>query len=152
MTPSSINGSIVADKTAVVRRMLEAIATLPLGSQTEFLANPHDAAAGESYLRRGLEALLDLGRHLLAKGFGVAVTEYKEIAAGLRDRKVLTPDLASLLIEMAGYRNRLVHFYDEVTPLELYRILAERRHDLEKVLDALLAWISSASRESHTER
>jgi uncharacterized protein YutE (UPF0331/DUF86 family) len=132
--------------------MLEAIATLPLGNQTEFLANPHHAAAGESYLRRALEALLDLGRHLLAKGFGIAVTEYKEIAVGLRDRKVLTPDLASVLIEMAGYRNRLVHFYDEVTPLELYRILVERRHDLEKVLDALLAWISSASRESKSER
>lgn len=28
-------------------------------------------AAGESFLRRGLEALFDLGRHVLAKGFDV---------------------------------------------------------------------------------
>jgi uncharacterized protein YutE (UPF0331/DUF86 family) len=152
VTPSSINGSIVADKTAVVRRMLAAMATLPLGSEAEFLANPHHAAAGESYLRRALEALLDLGRHLLAKGFGLPVTEYKEIAAGLRDRKALAPDLASILVEMAGYRNRLVHFYDEVTPSELYRILVERRQDLEKVLDALLQWISSQSRQTESDR
>ena len=145
MTPSRINESIVADKTAVVRRMLEAITTLPLASRDEFLANPHNAAAGESYLRRGLEALLDLGRHLLAKGFGVAVAEYKEIAAGLRERKILAPELASTLIEMAGYRNRLVHFYDEVTADELYEILTSRRHDLERVLDAFLLWIASES-------
>jgi uncharacterized protein YutE (UPF0331/DUF86 family) len=143
MTPATINPSVVADKTAVVRRMLESIETLPLANLREFLAVRHHAAAGESYLRRGLEALLDLGRHVLAKGFGVPVTEYKEIATALRDRGLLTPEMASLLIEMAGYRNRLVHFYDEVTPEELYGILTTRRQDLERVLGALLAWIAT---------
>lgn len=33
-------------------------------------------AAGESFLRRALEVLLDLGRHVLAKGFGRVVPEY----------------------------------------------------------------------------
>jgi len=32
-------------------------------------SDPRNVASAESYLRRGLEALLDLGRHLLAKGF-----------------------------------------------------------------------------------
>ena len=55
-------------------------------------------------LRRSLEALLDLGRHILAKGFGVGVTEYKEIASELCRHGVLTEADAALLRTLAGYR------------------------------------------------
>ena len=45
----------------------------------EFTSGPLNAPAAESYLRRALEALMDLGRHILAKGFGRGVAEYKKI-------------------------------------------------------------------------
>jgi len=35
------------------------------------------------------------------------------------------------LVEMAGYRNRLVHFYEEITPKELYQIITQDLNDLE---------------------
>jgi uncharacterized protein YutE (UPF0331/DUF86 family) len=38
---------------------------------------------------------------------------------------------------MAGFRNRLTHFYDEVTPRELYGIVHRELGDLEAVADAL---------------
>lgn len=147
MTPARISESVVSDKSEAVRRMLETMASLPLADLADFLRDPHYVAAGESYLRRALEALLDLGRHVLAKGFGVAVSEYKEIPRGLRERGVLSPDLAELLVEMAGYRNRLVHFYEAVSPEELYDILANRRPDLERVMSVLLEWIESRPSE-----
>lgn len=33
---------------------------------------------------------------------------------------------------MAGYRNRMVHFYDEVTPEELYQIVQDDIKDIEE--------------------
>jgi hypothetical protein len=60
--------------------MLAALRALPLSSYEQFAADPRNPAAAESFLRRGLEALLDLGRHVLAKRFGRATTEYREIA------------------------------------------------------------------------
>ncbi len=57
---------MVAAKIGTVVRMLDGMASLPLGSEAELLADPRMVAAGESYLRRALEALFDLGRHLLA--------------------------------------------------------------------------------------
>ena len=36
------------------------------------------------------------------------------------------------LLEMAGYRNRLVHFYFEVSPEELYQILQNNLDDVER--------------------
>lgn len=121
--------------------MLNGLRSLPLESETVFEADERNAAAAESYLRRALEALLDLGRHVLARGFGRAPAEYKEIADGLVDADVLDKERGSMLREMAGYRNRLVHFYDEVTRRELYQICTERVDDVENVLEAILAWI-----------
>ena len=97
--------------------------------------------AAESYLRRALEALLDLGRHILAKGFGLGVSEYKEIAVRLGEQGVLSPEEAQLLQVLAGYRNRLVHFYHEVGPEELYEVCAHRLTDVERIAEAYRRWL-----------
>jgi uncharacterized protein YutE (UPF0331/DUF86 family) len=105
------------------------------------LGDSRNAAAAESYLRRGLEALFDLGRHVLGKGFGRAVSEYKEIARALVQEKVLTEEEGQKALKMAGYRNRLVHYYQEISPEELYQILTQDLTDLEAVLFGILRWI-----------
>lgn len=141
MTPRKIRAQVVLEKVAWIHKMLDSMAELPAGSFKEFSADFRNQAAMESYLRRALEALLDMGRHILAKGFGESVVEYKKIAEVLGQREVLSPDSTAILIQMAGYRNRLTHFYDEVTPEELYKILTTRVNDIESVLDETLQWL-----------
>jgi hypothetical protein len=85
-----IGAKIVAERAAWVRRVLMSARALPLNTYDAFRADPRNAAAAESHLRRALEALLDLGRHVLAKGFGRAVTEYKDVARTLAVDAVLT--------------------------------------------------------------
>jgi uncharacterized protein YutE (UPF0331/DUF86 family) len=98
--------------------------------------------AAESCLRRALEALFDMGRHIAAKGFGVAVAEYKEIAAGLKKYDVISADELSLMQKLAGYRNRLVHFYHDVSADELYEICASHLGDVETIANALRLWFA----------
>lgn len=121
--------------------MLDGIRKLPLESLEAFTADAQTTAAAESYLRRSLEALLDLGRHMLAKGFGEPAAEYKAIATGLERHGVLDAPTAGLLRTLAGYRNRMVHFYHELSAEELHDICANQLSDLEGVRDALLEWI-----------
>jgi len=143
MSPGKIRAAVVADKAAIVQRMLDGIASLPLATEQDFLADPRMAAAGESFLRRGLEALFDIGRHVLAKGFGEPAAEYKDIAQRLGTHGVLDARRTDRLRAMAGYRNRLVHFYAEVTPAELYRILNGQIDEVRDLLDALRQWIAA---------
>jgi uncharacterized protein YutE (UPF0331/DUF86 family) len=42
---------------------------------------------------------------------------------------------------MPGYRNRLVHFYHEVTPDELFEICSRQLSDVEAVADGFRAWL-----------
>jgi uncharacterized protein YutE (UPF0331/DUF86 family) len=86
MSPSKIRLRTVTAKAELIREMLAAIQTLPLASEAEFSADPRMVAAGESFLRRSLEGLLDLGRHVLAKGFGKVVPDYAAVADELGPR------------------------------------------------------------------
>lgn len=141
MTPGRIRTQVALERVASVRAMIDALRRLPASDLQAFLEDERTAAAAESYLRRAIEGLLDLGRHILAKGFGEGVIEYKAIAAALADRGVVPSDHRATLLAMAGYRNRLTHFYDEVKAEELHRIVTTHLGEIEAVLDGVLDWI-----------
>ena len=141
MSPSKVRVTTIMRKSSLVDEMLRGLAALPLTSLETFRSDARDAAAAESYVRRALEALLDLGRHILAKGLGERTLEYKQIALALRRAGVLDEECGGVLFDMAGYRNRLTHFYDEVTTAELFDICAHRSADIRRVRDAMLDWL-----------
>lgn len=70
MMPKRPSRRVIADRLGWIESMVESLRMLPLESKQAFFADRRNVAAAESYLRRGLEALLDLGPHILAKGFG----------------------------------------------------------------------------------
>jgi uncharacterized protein YutE (UPF0331/DUF86 family) len=141
VTPNLIRAGVVSERIAWVREMIQSTRALPVTSFDEFIDDPRNIASAESYLRRGSEALLDLGRHILAKGFAVAVTEYKEIGPSLAAQGVLPEDQGNLLRQIAGYRNRMVHFYHEVTREELYGLCTKNLSEIEGILNAMVVWL-----------
>ena len=145
MLPGKISKRVVSDRLAWVERMLREIRGLPLQDKSVFMRDSRNIWAAESCLRRALEALFDLGRHIAAKGFGEAVTEYREIAASLKRHNVISEGELTLMQKLAGYRNRLVHFYHDVSADELYEICSSRLGDVEGMTTALRSWLASHS-------
>jgi uncharacterized protein YutE (UPF0331/DUF86 family) len=143
MTPSRISAGVVAERIAWIDAMLAGIRALPLDSIEAFEADPRTPAAAESYLRRALEALLDLGRHVLAKAFGQPAAEYRDIPRYLAERGVIDEAGAVRWLKMAGYRNRMVHFYAEISRAELFDICAAKQADIESAVGAIRAWMAA---------
>ena len=130
---SMITGRIDAIRTALAH--LQELSALP---QEEFLRDYKNPASAETFLRHCLEATFDIGRHILAKTGKVRLThEYKDIALGLGKSGVLSQALIDKLVEMAGYRNRIVHFYHEITDEELYQILQTDLKDFKHFLEEI---------------
>ena len=69
------------------------------------------------------------------------MTEYKEISKSLFEKKILHKKEADKLRKMAGYRNRMVHFYHEISPEELQEICAYHLDEIEVLLNKLLDWV-----------
>jgi uncharacterized protein YutE (UPF0331/DUF86 family) len=141
MSPGKLSKRVVGDRLAWVDKMLAEIRSLPLGSYEEFTADNRNIWSAESCLRRALEALFDIGRHILGKAFGKGVTEYKEIAKELLEVGALSREDMELLRTLAGYRNRLVHFYHEVSTHELFGICKDELDDIRRIKGAYVHWI-----------
>jgi uncharacterized protein YutE (UPF0331/DUF86 family) len=144
MSPGSIDEKVIAQRARWIREAIAAMRELPLADRQAFFGNKHNIAAAESYLRRSLEALFDVGRHILAKGFGYPAAEYKEIARGLFEKAVFEKDEAELLRKMAGYRNRMVHFYHDISPEELLDICLNHTDEIDRLLEGMLQWLRSS--------
>ena len=132
MTPGPVDLKIVSNRLDLVDRYLVILRTIPSDSIEQFLADERNPAAAESLLRRIIESLLDTARHLLAKGYGLGALQYRE-AARLSAEKGLVrdKDLASRFQQIAGFRIRLTHHYEEVTNEELLEVLNRHLQDLE---------------------
>jgi uncharacterized protein YutE (UPF0331/DUF86 family) len=141
MTPTQLRAKIISERSAWITEMMTRLRLLPLDTFESFQSDPRNPAAAESYLRRGLEAFFDLGRHILAKGFGQAVSEYKEIARVLGQRGIISEEEVQKLIKMAGYRNRMVHFYQEISSKELFEICVKELIDIESLLSSIIKWV-----------
>jgi uncharacterized protein YutE (UPF0331/DUF86 family) len=89
----------------------------------------------QHYLRQALEGIFHIGEHILARLNGGRATDYKEIARKLGEHGVVEKAFADdALVQMAGYRNRLTHFYADITPEESHELITNRLDDLEIVL------------------
>lgn len=133
---------LVKQRLALISQYLTELEELSKLPKKEFL-NKRTAASAESFLRRSLEAIFDVGRHILAKNGGINIAlEYKGIARGLGEKGIVTTDLKGQLIKMAGYRNRLVHLYHQVSDEELYEIIRANLTDIKNFKEQVLAYIS----------
>jgi len=96
----------------------------------EFHSNPDNFRIAFYDLHRALEAVMDLGSHILSRIPGARPTSYKDIPQLLAKHKIISVEFASdSLTKMAGYRNRMVHFYGEITEKEIYQIIQEELAD-----------------------
>ena len=132
MVISNLNTTRILELVRFIETCLQEIRPFSKMSKEEFLADRKNPPFLESYLRRALEAVFDIGRHILAKTSGFKEIEYKAIAKQLGEKGIISRELSDILYVMAGYRNRMVHFYKEVTPEELHYIVINRLGDMDR--------------------
>jgi uncharacterized protein YutE (UPF0331/DUF86 family) len=141
MVISNLNTTRILDLVRFIETCLQELRPFSKMSNEEFLADRKNPPFVESYLRRALEAVFDIGRHILARTSGFKEIEYKAIAKQLGEKEIITKGLSDILHIMAGYRNRMVHFYKEVTPEELPYIVVNRLGDLDRFNKEIVAFI-----------
>ena len=136
-----IDRLLVKQRLALISEYMVELKALAKLSREEFM-DKRTAASVESFLRRSLEAIFDIGRHILAKSGGVNMAhEYKSIAQGLEKYAIISSKLKEQLIKTAGYRNRMVHLYYQISDEELYEIISDNLDDIEKFQEEILAYL-----------
>ncbi len=124
MKVTAVNRDYLGSRLVAIRRSLARLELLRAGARAEVLEDPDQYAIAEHHLRRPLECALDVARHLLAKDGGFRPANYPEMMDGLERLQAIPPALARDMRELAEQRNRLVHLGTEVTPEELWALIA----------------------------
>lgn len=141
-----LNFELIEERLDQIRVSVNRLKKMKSMSLEEFLLDPDYFAISEHHLRRSLEALFDIGRHIIAKnGFGKP-ENYKQILDILGQQRIITPEFSKKIGGMAGYRNRLVHGYAKVSPEEIYNIIQTKLDDFVQFCIFIVKFIDSQAK------
>ena len=100
-------------------------------SLDEFLADPEKYGSAERFLQLTIEALNDIGSHLIADlNLGV-VDSASDIPRLLCEKGYFGEELRETWIRMIGFRNILVHDYLDVDRRVVHEVLQTNLNDVQ---------------------
>jgi len=138
-----LNKTLINQRLTFIKEYVGHLERLSRIPKKDFIGSDHCAAA-ESYLRRTLEAMFDIGRHIVAKSGAVELAhEYKSIAQGLIKYSVVDEELGEKMVKIAGYRNRMVHLYSLISDEEIYYIIRDELGDIRSFVRQVLGYLEN---------
>lgn len=111
----------------IINRRLNKLQQIIDKLTTEQPASADDLAEldvlGDATLYRmqvGIEAIIDIGSHILAEHFKQHADTYRDVILELGKHGVVPDEFAKANAEMADFRNLLVHHYVELDPQKAF--------------------------------
>lgn len=99
----------------------------------EFIENPEHYGSGERFLHLAVEAVIDLGNHVIAEMELGTVNWYSDIPRLFAEKGYISDELKERWIRMIGFRNTLVHEYIDIDRKIVFDVLHNNLQDLENL-------------------
>lgn len=131
---ANINVELVRHRAREIRESIEKIRGYTAQPDTDFFADERNLYTVMHLLLICIEAVAGICNHLLAKTAREAPASYAECFEGLRELDILDEPLQNHLIQMARFRNILVHRYWQVEPERVLRYARENLDDFDNYL------------------
>lgn len=117
-------------------------------SFSEYRENVRLKRAIERSLQTAIEACLDIGRRIIAlEGFRFP-DDNQDVFRVLREENLVSDDLLVTLLDMARFRNLIVHDYARIDDALVYAILQKRLSDFDAFARAVQAYLESRESSS----
>ncbi|MCM8775347.1 MAG: DUF86 domain-containing protein [Candidatus Omnitrophica bacterium] len=125
---------IVRSRLDSIREMLDILRRHQKLAREVFLSNRDIQLAVEHAFFIAIQSLLDLGSHILADMGIKSIADYRDVILKLGEAKVLPSQFTQTIVDMAGFRNRLIHEYQDTDPRKIYEFLQNRLGDFEEFM------------------
>lgn len=136
-----MTSDVALGKLAAIERCLERIRVVT-GGNPERVDDLDVEEIVVLNLQRAIQATIDLSAHLISGRSWGLPDSLKAHFSILADQRVISPDLASHLRAMVGFRNIAVHDYERLDREILKGILRERLVDLEAFAGAIKSFVA----------
>lgn len=129
-----LNPDKVRKITSEILMSLERLEELKALSKAAFLSDVHKISSAKYNFIVAIEGVIDLCNHVIAKNSFRTPEDYADTFKVLAEKNAFDPEFTNTLIQMARFRNRLVHIYWEVGNDEIHHILSTRLDDVRRFL------------------
>jgi len=134
----SVDKARVRQKIGFIRDQVRELQRFRHMELAEFASDKIYESAATRMLQIGIEAALDVCAHAAAReGWGVA-RNYQDLIDICGKNRLYPPGMIQTLKDMARFRNRVVHLYDDVDPAEVLTIIQTRLDDFAEFIAAIL--------------
>ena len=134
----------VLDRISDIERAIKELERFSLMSAEEFENDKNNFPLASYWLRIAIESLLVIGTHILSRlPQNGKKKDYTQIIVSLGDYVVIPASFANKIRGMAGYRNRLVHLYWQVTSREIFETLKENLNDFTEFTEYIRTYLVS---------
>jgi len=124
-------------KMFIVRKNMKKLGEFQDINLEEFLADHRNYDSAKYNLQVSIEALIDIGNHIIAReSFEVPKTNADTFRI-LADNDFIPEEKLDTYISMARFRNKVVHLYDEIDEAEIYQIINENLADFDAFIKAI---------------
>ncbi len=125
-----LNKELIEERLNFIEQSCQSLERFISCSLKEFQKNQDNFRIAYYDLYVALEAFLDTGAHILSRIPGNKPRSYKDIPLLLAKNKILPKKFAEdKLVKMAGYRNRMTHFYHRINSEEIFKIIKTHLKD-----------------------
>lgn len=133
-----VDNNLIQEKINYMENNLSKLEKLNKLPRETFLGEFYYVEAAKHLLQVTIEAMLDICQHVIARQRFRAPNSYADALNILIDEGILPESQKDAFLQMAKFRNRVVHLYNEVDSNELHRILHERLGDFRYFIQAVV--------------
>ena len=131
----------IKNKIGIIRENLSELEKMRELSLEDLSHSARDLAAAKYFIRTSIEAMIDISAHIIAKNLLGTPSTNVEVMLILAQKGVVSEVRLELYTKMVKYRNRLTHFYNEVSIQEIYNIIQTRICDFDSFLQDILLYL-----------
>lgn len=140
---SPLDQESIQSKIARIQRNIRELKKLGKLTYKNYVGDIRNTAMAERLLHVTIEAMLDIGSHIIAEESLGEPLEYKDVFKLLTKAKILPSEKEETFIRLAGLRNRIVHLYDEIDHKLLHKALKTELSDFDIFVKEIVTYLSS---------
>jgi len=125
-------------KIAYIKEQLSDIKTLTDTREAGEILSDKILVKGLKYsLQTAIESMIDVAFHIAAKQYHCAPEESRDAFRILKNNKAITNEEFEIFSAMVGFRNRMVHLYQNTSDERIYEYSITKLNDFELFIDSI---------------
>ena len=136
-----VNKEVIRKRLNKLDEYLEILYSLRKYSFETFIGNPEIYGSTERFLHLSIEAINDIGNHIIAGDALGVVDSYSDIPTILYQKGLIDLEMREKWIRMIGFRNTLVHEYIEIDRQIVYQVLQSGLADIKALIQVFAGFL-----------